>query len=122
MSRTTRRTGWTYWESNKRYAVENNPLFGNKGWIMKSDVVNEAYRSWMAGEPVSIWDDVSAFIHRDLKKGWRYEAHRGYLEYNKFAIRAKQRAALHKVMLGDDYLLDERSVIKRDRGISEWFE
>lgn len=119
MSRTTRRKGWTYWESNKHEAVNNNPLFGNRGWINQS--MPEGYQYAINGVRQG-FKSVRTFIHRDLKKGWRDEAHKGYLEYNKFCIRGKQRKALHDVMLGDDYTLDEKSIIKADRGISEIME
>ncbi|QFR56055.1 hypothetical protein CPT_Muldoon_100 [Serratia phage Muldoon] len=119
MSRTIRRKGWTYWESTDRRMVGNNPLFGNKGWIMKSDSVNEAYRYWMAGESL-YYENVAEIIHRDIKKSWRRDAHKSYLTYNKYGIRSKQRAGLKKVMEGFEYLVDEKAIMKSDRGIAEW--
>ena len=116
MSRTIRRKGWTYWESNQREAVENNPLFGNRGWINSS--MPESYKYAING----VYDikDVASFIHRDLKKGWRYDEYMNWIDSS--TMRPKQRAALSKVLRGEEYMFDERSELKRCRGIAEWIE
>lgn len=114
MSRTTRRNGWTYWESNKREAVLRNSFFGNRYWISQ---MPEDYQYRINDVPGLC---EAKYIHRDLGKQFRQNVYMGYLEYNKYGIRAKQRDALRKVLKGEDYFLDERALLINARGIAEW--
>ncbi|AHY25358.1 hypothetical protein PS2_112 [Serratia phage PS2] len=120
MSRTIRRKGWNYWESAAHDAVKNNPLFGNKGWIIRANMPIE-YQRAIAGQCMIV-DDVASFIHRDLHQNYRQDSYKYWLDYKDSGIRTKQRNALKKVMEGFEYPVDEKSIIKAHRGIAEWVE